>query len=105
METTLQPKPYLQDRDEHWEAYRKDNPAISEFMERDYKDGFSDGYNAAMNNVALRKRDEALRKRAAIAVMQGMLAHGTATCSREFLAKKRVALANALIDQLNTEQS
>ena len=72
----------------------------SEYMKPDFDAGFSAGYNAALQD-----RERELRERAAIAAMQGMLAHGTATCSLEFIAERAVNLGTALINQLNTQQS
>ena len=102
---TNQPKPYDQAREEAFADHVANSGGRSEYMQVDFDAGFSAGYNAAMNNVALRKRDEALRERAAIAAMQGLLAHGTATCSSDFIAGRAVDLGNALVNQLNTEQS
>ena len=74
--------------------YKADNPCSTEFMEMDFKAGFRRGYEAAESS-------NGLRERAAMAAMQGILAHGTATCSVEFVAGKSVALADALIARLN----
>ena len=111
--TQPQPKDYMTAREECWNAYLNDNHDMSEYMERDYKSGFSDGYNAAMNNVALRRRDDALRERAAIAAMDTMLRsdvtirlNGEAVdFSPVNVAKAAVVFATALVNQLNTEQS
>lgn len=79
---------------EAYAAYKTDNPCASEFMETDFKAGFRRGFVAAESS-------NDLRKRAAIAAMQGILAYGTATCSVEFVAGKAVALADALVAELN----
>ncbi len=109
MNTEL-PKDYRTARDGCWKEYREDNPDMSEYMERDYKGGFHDGWHAAMKAVEERntekyRHERELRERAAIAAMQGMLAHGTASCSKEFVARTAVGIADALINQLNPHQS
>lgn len=115
-----QPKTYLQARDECWNAYREENPDMSEYMERDYKDGFHDGYNAALHD-----RERELRERAAIAAMQGLLSNhlwmsnvAKATLEKsngnmkdgskelkDAIVSDSIEIATALISQLNTPQS
>ena len=103
-------KDYRTARDGCWKEYREDNPDMSEYMERDYKDGFHDGWHAAMKAVDERntekcRHERELREQAAIAAMQGMLAHGTATCSNEFIARTAVGIADALVKELNNQES
>ena len=99
-------KDYRTARDGCWKEYREDNPDMSEYMERDYKDGFHDGWHAAMKAVEERntekyRHERELRERAAIAAMQGMLASGTAESNRAALAKIAVRSADSLIYELN----
>lgn len=78
-----------------WEAYKSNNGyTVSEYMETDYKSGFEDGWKANPDRVG------SLRERAAIAAMQGLLAHGTASCSKGFVAREAVVLADILINEL-----
>lgn len=100
---TLQPKPYDQARREAFADHINHVGGRSEYIKVDFDAGFSAGYNAAMNNVAARKREDALRERAAIAAMQGMLAR--ADLPLREVADVSVSYADALINQLNTEQS
>ena len=97
---TPQPKPYNQARKEAFADHIANSGGRSEYMKIDFDAGFSAGYNAALQD-----RERELRERAAIAAMQGMLAHGTATCSLEFIAERAVNLGTALINQLNNQES
>ncbi|MDE6649777.1 MAG: hypothetical protein K2K45_07590 [Muribaculaceae bacterium] len=64
METNQQqPKPYDQALKEAFSDHVSNSGGRSEYMQADFDAGFSAGYNAAMNNVAARKRDEAFKER------------------------------------------
>ena len=60
---TNKPKPYDQAREEAFADHVANSGGRSEYMQVDFDAGFSAGYNAAMNNVAARKRDEAFKER------------------------------------------
>lgn len=97
---TTQPKPYDQARKEAFEDYSANTPGQTEYMKIDFDAGFSAGYNAA-----LRGHERELRERAAIAAIQGMLAHGTSSCSGGFITRKAIGIADALVEELNNQQS
>ncbi len=115
------PIPYDQAVTEAYKHYHANTYGYSEYQEQDYKAGYADGYNAALNNVALRNRQDSLREQVAIAAMQGFISNptwmanladvywkkykdneiATQALTRE-LAKSATECADALITQLNT---
>ena len=113
MNTIPQPKPYDQAREEAFADHISNSGGRSVYMQADFDAGFSAGYNAAMNNVAARKREDALRERAAIAAMDAILKSGvTIRMNGEAVdfspvntAKASVVFATALINQLKNQES
>lgn len=107
---TPQPKPYDQARKEALADHIANTGGRSVYMQPDFDAGFSAGYNAAMNNVALRKRDEALREEIAKDIFSRCLSHEDgdvrAFCNRELdmTAEDCVRQANALIKALRKEE-
>ena len=79
-------------------AYKAENPCTSEFMETDFKAGFRRGFVAAESS-------NDLRKRAAIAAMQGILASLDHPYDSDFdikeIAHLAVRQAEALVNELN----
>ena len=106
---TNQPKPYDQAREEALADHISNSGGRSEYMKPDFDAGFSAGYNAAMNNVAARKREDALRAEIAKDIFTRCLSHEDgdvrAFCNRELdmTAEDCVRQANALIKALRKE--
>lgn len=95
-----QPKTYDQALKESFAEYVAKTPGQTEYMKMDFDAGFSAGWNAALHD-----REMELRERAAIAAMQGMLANPDRHQCLNETTHLSMKYADALINQLNTQQS
>lgn len=78
-----------------YEAYRSNNPDYSEFMETDYKAGFSDGYKAAYDEIREIFKSQ---KREPYALEYSPIQ--TTDASTQFIPFPRLTVATAVIQGL-----